>query len=434
MTLPEPSSGRRSPSSPRPRFADAAREALADPALRGELRGTAAASRALRAEAVAELPDWDGLRAAGRAVRERTLLNLDALLEDLERAVTEAGGTVHWAADAAEARRTVKGLVRAAGAGGAVRADAPVLREIGLTALPPPGRLPAARVGVCGPDFMVAETGTMVLLEETGAGRACLALPGTLVAVAGIEQVVPAWRDLEVLLHLLPRSAGGPGGAGRLSPAVSTWSGAAPGDGPTEFHLVLLDNGRTATLADEVGRAALRCIGCAACVHVCPVYERVGGAPYGPVRAGPIGAILTPQLRGVESAANASLPFASTLCGACAEVCPVGIDIPEILVHLRGRVVESRRHRQVPTPELAMMRTVAWTLSDRRRYEAALRRGTRWARLLSRGGRVRRLPGVLGLLGRWTDARDLPVPPARPFRAWWAGRPGEAGRAGRGAR
>ncbi|WP_067472037.1 LUD domain-containing protein [Actinomadura hibisca] len=413
------------PSSPRPRFADAAREALADPASRGELRGSVAAVRARRAAAVAELPDWGELRAAGSAVRERTLLNLDALLEDLERAVIEAGGIVHWAADAAEARRIVRGLV---GAGEVVRADAPVLREIGLTATPLPDRLPAARAGVCGIDFMVAETGTMVLLEETGAGRACLALPGPLVAVAGIEQVVPTWRDLEVFLHLLPRSAGGPGGAGRFSPAVSTWTGSAPGDGPGEFHLVLLDNGRTGTLADEVGRAALRCIGCAACVHVCPVYERVGGAPYGPVRAGPIGAILTPQLRGVGSAANASLPFASTLCGACAEVCPVGIDIPEILVHLRGRVVESRRHRPVPTPELAMMRTVAWTLSDRRRYETALRRGTRWARLLARGGRVRRLPGVLGLLGRWTDARDLPVPPPRPFRAWWADRPGGGAR------
>jgi len=134
------------------------------------------------------------------------------------------------------------------------------------------------------------------------------------------------------------------------------------------------------------------------------------------VYPGPIGAILTPQLRGVESAADASLPYASTLCGACADVCPVKIDIPDVLVHLRGKVVESRRHRPVPTPELLMMRGLAWTMSDPHRYETALRRGARWARLLSRGGRIRRLPG---LLGKWTEARDFPVPPSESFRAWW---------------
>jgi L-lactate dehydrogenase complex protein LldF len=179
---------------------------------------------------------------------------------------------------------------------------------------------------------------------------------------------------------------------------------------------VLLDNGRSDALADQVGRAALRCIRCSACLDVCPVYERTGGQAYGPAYPGPIGAVLTPLLRGVESPADAALPYASTLCGACGDVCPVKIDIPEILVHLRGRVIEARRWRPVPTPELLMMRGVAWSMGDRRRYEVALQRGTRWARLLARGGRIRRLPGHLG---KWTEARDLPVPPRESFRGWW---------------
>jgi len=215
-----------------------------------------------------------------------------------------------------------------------------------------------------------------------------------------------------VFLQLLPRASTGD----RMTPYVSSWTGVTPGDGPRAFHLVLLDNGRTRALADEVGRAALRCIRCSACLNVCPVYERTGGRPYGPVYPGPIGAILTPQLRGVESAAMASLPYASTLCGACAAVCPVKIDIPDVLVHLRGTVVESRRRRPVPPPEMVLMRGLAWTMGDPRRHENVLRRGARWARLLSRGGRIRRLPG---LLGTWTEARDLPAPPAESFRAWW---------------
>src|SRR3712207_2734280 len=152
----------------------------------------------------------------------------------------------------------------------------------------------------------------------------------------GIEKLVPTWRDLEVFLQLLPRSSTGE----RMNPYTSMWTGAHPGDGPKEFHLVLLDNGRTATLADERGRAALRCIRCSACLNVCPVYERTGGHAYGSVYPGPIGAVLSPQLTGVAD--NPSLPFASTLCGACFDVCPVAIDIPSMLVHLRARVNEEK--------------------------------------------------------------------------------------------
>jgi L-lactate dehydrogenase complex protein LldF len=323
-------------------------------------------------------------------------------------------------------------LAGTAGGAGAVHLPAAQLRELFLRALPgtPPdlGDAPAdlvraardhlrqrfwtARAAVTGVDFAVAETGTLAVLEPEGAARMGLTLPRTLVCVAGIEQVVPSWADLEVLLQLLPPAADGD----RMSACVSTWTGVAPGDGPEEFHLVLLDDGRAAALADEVGRAALRCVRCMACADVCPVYERTGPGPYGPGPPGPIGAIWTPLLRGVESAANASLPYASTLCGACADVCPVKIDIPEILVRLRGRVIESRRRRPVPTPEMAMMRGLAWTMGDQRRYESALRNAIRWARLLARGGRIQRLPG---LLGKWTEARDLPAPPREPFRSRW---------------
>ena len=177
-------------------------------------------------------------------------------------------------------------------------------------------------VGVSGANFAVAETGHVVVLESEGNGRMCTTLPEVLVSVVGIEKVLPRWRDLEVMLQLLPRSSTGE----RMNPYTSIWSGVADGDGPREFHLVLLDAGRTDVLADEVGRAALRCIRCSACLNVCPVYERTGGHAYESVYPGPIGAILTPQLQGLENAPT--LPWASSLCGACYEVCPVKIDIP----------------------------------------------------------------------------------------------------------
>ena len=195
----------------------------------------------------------------------------------------------------------------------------------------------SARVGISGANFAVAETGTLCVLESEGNGRMCLTLPDTLITVMGIEKVVPAWRDLDVFMQLLPRSSTGE----RMNPYTSMWTGVTPGDGPQAFHLVLLDNGRTAALADETGRQALHCIRCSACLNVCPVYERTGGHAYGSVYPGPIGAVLSPQLTGVED--NASLPYASTLCGACYDACPVKIDIPSLLVHLRARHVEEIR-------------------------------------------------------------------------------------------
>ncbi len=277
-----------------------------------------------------------------------------------------------------------------------------------------------AKVGVSGANFLVAETGTLVVLESEGNGRMCLTLPDTLISVVGIEKVVPTWQDLEVFLQLLPRSST----AERMNPYTSTWTGVTAHDGPGAFHLVLLDNGRTDALADTVGRQALRCIRCSACLNVCPVYERAGGHAYGSAYPGPIGAILTPQLRGTANELDASLPYASSLCGACYEVCPVAIDIPEVLVHLRERVAEggevTRQGTRVTlrparghAAERAAMRAARWAFE----HPGALRAGER---LASRSRRLHpsRLP-LPGAARAWSATRDLPALPAEPFRDWW---------------
>jgi L-lactate dehydrogenase complex protein LldF len=247
-----------------------------------------------------------------------------------------------------------------------------------------------------------------VVVESEGNGRMCVTLPQTLITVMGIEKVLPTFQDLEVFLQLLPRSST----AERMNPYTSIWSGVTPGDGPQRFHLILLDNGRTATLADSVGRQALRCIRCSACLNVCPVYEHTGGAAYGSVYPGPIGAIITPQLSDLHDPQVASLPYASSLCGACYEVCPVRINIPDVLTHLRAEVVKAKGKR---TPEALAMASLAWVLRDPKRYEAAQRAGS-LSRLLARGGLISSLPWPGS---KWTASRDLPAPPAESFRAWW---------------
>ncbi|MGP3950644.1 lactate utilization protein B [Streptomyces sp. 7N604] len=479
-----------------PAFPQAAAESTRNVTLRANLRHATQTIRAKRAEAVDELEDWAQLRAAGAAIKDRTLRHLDHYLEQVEEAVTAAGGQVHWAVDAAEANRIVTGLVRATGETEVVKVKSMATQEIGLNGalaeagitasetdlaelivqlgddLPSHILVPAihrnrseirdifrekmahwgrpapdgltdapadlaeaarlhlrekflrARVAVSGANFIVAETGTLVVVESEGNGRMCLTLPETLISVVGIEKVVPTWRDLEVYLQLLPRSST----AERMNPYTSMWTGTSDGDGPRTFHLVLLDNGRTDALADTVGRQALRCIRCSACLNVCPVYERAGGHAYGSPYPGPIGAILTPQLRGTGSELDASLPYASSLCGACYEVCPVAIDIPEVLVHLRERVVEggevTRRGTKVTlkpakghAAERAAMRAARWTLD----HPGALRAGQRVA---SRTRRLhpKRLPGP----GRaWSDTRELPEMPAESFRDWWRRTRGE---------
>jgi L-lactate dehydrogenase complex protein LldF len=269
----------------------------------------------------------------------------------------------------------------------------------------------SARVAVSGANFAVAETGTLVVVESEGNGRMCLTLPETLISVVGIEKLVPTFRDLEIFLQLLPRSSTGE----RMNPYTSMWTGVTPGDGPQDVHIVLLDNGRTSVLADRVGRQALRCIRCSACLNVCPVYERVGGHAYGSVYPGPIGAILSPQMTGQGAGANRTLPFASTLCGACYDACPVRIDIPRVLVHLR-------QIGPKPPAERAAMRLAARVMDSPRGWRYGLR-ALGWAaapmRLVARRGRVRRLPWPLSA---WTAGRDAPLPPGQSFRDWWAGR------------
>jgi L-lactate dehydrogenase complex protein LldF len=462
-----------------PAFPAAAREALADEQLRTNLRHATGTIRTKRANAVAELPDWERLRLAGAAIKDQVLSSLDVYLERLEAAVTARGGVVHWARDAAEANEIVLRLTRAAGADEVVKVKSMATAEIGLNEalaaggvravetdlaelivqlgndrpshilvpaihrnrteirdifraempdVPPelsddPRELAeaarahlrrkflATKVAVSGANFAVADTGSVVVVESEGNGRMCLTLPETLITVMGIEKIVPTWSDLEVFLQLLPRSST----AERMNPYTSVWTGVTPGDGPREFHLVLLDNGRTSTLADRTGRQALRCIRCSACLNVCPVYERTGGQSYGSVYPGPIGAILAPQLAGTPyDKHTASLPFASSLCGACFEVCPVRIDIPEVLVHLRGKAVSGKSRF---AGEAITMAATSWVMSGPRRFHAAQRAaGLLFPRLFSRRGRIRRLPWPGS---KWTRSRDLPTPAAESFSAWW---------------
>ncbi|MDT5029168.1 MAG: L-lactate dehydrogenase complex protein LldF [Micromonosporaceae bacterium] len=460
-------------------FPAAARTALADSQLRRNLSHATATIRAKRAAVVAELPDWEHLRRSGEAIKAATMANLAEHLTRLETEVTARGGTVHWARDAVEANRIVTDLIRATGSTEAVKVKSMVTQEIGLNEalagagitawetdlaelivqlghdqpshiLVPaihrnraeireiflrempgvdpwltddPRRLAmaarsylrskflSAKVAVSGANFAVAETGTLCVVESEGNGRMCLTLPETLITVMGIEKLVPTWTDLEVFLQLLPRSSTGE----RMNPYTSLWTGVTPGDGPRDFHLVLLDNGRTAVLADEQGRSALHCIRCSACLNVCPVYERVGGHAYGSVYPGPIGAVLTPQLTGVAD--NPSLPYASSLCGACFDACPVRIDIPSMLVHLRGRQVDERSPvAKAFSPEAVSMAAAAWVMGSPRRFALA-ERASRIGRLLGRRrGRIVALPPPLSA---WTSSRDLPVPPKESFREWW---------------
>jgi L-lactate dehydrogenase complex protein LldF len=267
-----------------------------------------------------------------------------------------------------------------------------------------------AKVALSGSNFCVADNGTLVIVESEGNGRMCLTLPETLISVTGIEKLVPTIADLEVVLQLLPRSSTGE----RMNPYTSMWTGVTPGDGPQEVHVVLVDNGRSKVLADTTGREVLRCIRCAACMHACPIYERVGGHPYGSVYPGPIGSALTPQLRGFNSAIDKSLPFACSLCGACAEVCPVKIPLPDILVYLRHRVVEEKKRGHLGL-EQTLIGFFGWVMS----------KGRRFGRFGTMAGLARRVLGKeylrsLPSLGkRWTASRDLRMPPKSSYRKLW---------------
>lgn len=282
------------------------------------------------------------------------------------------------------------------------------------------------KTGVSGANFLIAETGGVCIVESEGNGRMCLTLPETLITVAGIDKVLPRFADLEVLLQLLPRSATGE----RMNPYNSVWTGvdATDGaglkdgrslrDGPGVFHVVLMDNARTEVLADEEGRQTLHCIRCGACQNACPVYRQTGGHAYGSVYAGPIGAILTPQLQQMHHAQ--SLPYASSLCGACYEVCPVKINIPEVLIHLRNKVVKDAGM----TVESLAMKTMGMIFRSESRFRAAQRMGRMAeAPLVRKDGQGEGWIGWLpGLLGGWTQVRDLQAMPKETFREWFEGR------------
>ena len=244
----------------------------------------------------------------------------------------------------------------------------------------------------------------------------CLTLPQTMITLAGIEKVLPRFQDLEVMLQVLARSATGE----RMNPYTSLWTGVTPGDGPQRFHVILLDNGRSSILAKTKERQTLKCIRCAACMNTCPVYRQTGGHAYGSVYPGPIGAILTPQLMQMHHAQ--SLPYASSLCGACYEVCPVKINIPEVLLELRSQVVNQERKQaqpllrpHVPGPahrQPALCRGLALPCG-------AVVRPHRPALFTGKDGWIHSLPSVGG---KWTQTRDLRGLPSQTFHEWWAKR------------
>jgi L-lactate dehydrogenase complex protein LldF len=465
-----------------PPFPQAALPVLRNPQLRKNVAHAIDVIQAKRAKLVVEKTDWQELRSAGSAIKDHTLQNLAACLELFEERCTAAGGHVHWAADAAEARQIILDLLRQEKADEVIKIKTmtsaeiqlnPFLEKAGIRAhetdlaeiilqlgddepshivVPalhvnrsqvreifarrmgienlsdePKALTAAARTylrkkflsvptAIGGANFLVAETGAVAVVESEGNGRMCLTLPRTLITLAGIEKVVPRFADLEVMLQMLARSATGE----RMSPYTSLWTGVTPGDGPQRFHVVLLDNGRSEILARKRERQTLRCIRCAACMNTCPVYRQTGGHAYGSVYPGPIGAILTPQLQRLEHAQ--SLPFASSLCGACYEVCPVKINIPEILIDLRAQVTDLERKRagRIFDPMYLGMRMANLLFSRAWLFHAGQKLGRVGARIFTgKDGWIHRLPSVGA---KWTQTRDLRGLPDQTFHEWWAAR------------
>ncbi len=464
-------------------FPQRAHLSLRDSQLRRNIGKATSTIRAKTGRTTAELPDWEALRDAGREIKRATLSQLDAHLIALEESVTRAGGVVHWARDAAEARAIIVALARQYAAPSVIKIKSMTTDEVELNpALEAAGVVPyetdladmivqmakekpshilvpaihknraeirdlfrremarpdlsdladdltkAAReflrdkflttkVAISGANFAVAETGSVVVVESEGNGRMCLTLPDVLISIMGIEKVLPKWEHLEVFLQLLPRASTGE----RMNPYTSIWTGVRGGDGPQAFHLVLLDNGRSKILADEAARETLHCIRCSRCLNVCPVYERTGGHAYDSMYQGPIGAILTPQLKGLKAAG--SLPYASSLCGACQVACPVRIPIPDILVHLRGKVVrDQQKGLGALGAENLAMQAAKVMFEHPSLLELAQTVGRLGQAPIADNGRIEHLPGPLA---GWTLSRDFPALPSESFRDWWRKR--EAG-------
>ena len=462
-----------------------ARDALKDKQLRGALRNATVLFAQRRVSAVASAPDWEGLRTRARAIKDDTLLHLDRYLEQFAANAERAGVQVHWARDAEEACAVIAGIAEAEGARHLVKSKSMATEEIHLNAalarrgLEPvetdlgewiiqlAGETPshivapaihktkgqiselfveklgiapsddvgaltaAARVtlrdrfaeadlGISGVNFGVAETGTIVIFENEGNARLTTSIPRTHVALMGIEKLVPAFGDLEVFFQLLARSGTGQ----QLTTYQSILTGPARSDdaeGPRAMHIVLLDNGRSRMLAHPVTRQSLACIRCGACLNACPVYQQIGGHAYGSVYPGPIGIVLTPQLAGL--AGTSQLPYASSLCGACREVCPVKIDIPALLLHLRAEVVSKEQGKSRRMERLTFRLYTAAML--RPRLVAFATGVARTMQTLAGEGALAKPLGALAAklvppLGAWTSSRDLRPLAERSFREIWA--------------
>src|ERR1041385_8116655 len=383
-------------------FRENARAALADVHLRGALKHATTLFGERRKEAAASLPNWEALRIEARAIKDEALSHLDRYLDEFARNAEHRGAKIHRAHDAAAANAIICKLAADARARVIVKSKSMTTEETHLNdaleaagmqvvetdlgeyiiqladeppshiiapaihktrgqiaelftaelGMPPTddivqltstarttlrNRFATADLGISGVNFAIAETGTIVIIENEGNIRLTTSLPRVHVAVMGIEKVIPRFADLDVFLKLLPRSGTGQ----RLTTYQSFITGTkrhASDEGPEELHVVLLDNGRSRMLAHPVTRQSLACIRCGACLNACPVYQQIGGHAYGSVYPGPIGAVITPQLMGIEKAAQ--LPYASSLCAACREVCPVKIDIPELLLYLRAEITQ----------------------------------------------------------------------------------------------
>ncbi len=440
-----------------------------------------------RLTAIGQVPGFERLRDRARALKREVIENLDFYVDQFAASVERQGGKVHWATTAEEACSIVVAICRQAGASQVVKAKSMVGEEIelnealehaGIEAVESdlgelilqlagerpahivapaihktrqdvsdlfveklksdkttePERLTAiarqalrekfgrAGVGLSGANFAVAETGSIVVIENEGNIRFSTTAPRVHVALVGIEKLIPRFADLGVFLRLLGRSGTGQ----KLTSYTSILTGPRrPGeDGPDEMHVVFVDNGRIATLADEKMREALYCIRCGACLNTCPVYRKIGGHAYGWVYSGPIGALITPQFAGIGQARE--LPFASSLCGACREVCPVRINIPDLLLHLRSEAQEKTpapKPAHSPVSEPASMRLWAWAMQRPWAYSLGgrlMRIGLKIFGSASTEGRdawIRKFGWFP--LSSWTSGRDLPSPDPQPFRKRW---------------
>jgi L-lactate dehydrogenase complex protein LldF len=440
-----------------------------------------------RSDAVSDaaLPDYQELRAHANAIKKHAIENLDYYLEEFERNVEAHGGKVVYCKDATEVSDFVLALARERSARLIVKSKSMTTEEIDLNerlehhglesvetdlgeyilqlAHEKPYHIVApalhktrydvaeifskslnipneiviekqtaiargvlrekfleADIGISGANFLVADSGAVVIIENEGNARLTTTAPKVHIAVAGIEKVIPRAQDIATFLKLLARSATGQ----LLSVYSSFLSGprrAGEVDGPEEFYVVLLDNGRTKLLPDRVKRQSLYCIRCGACLNTCPVYRKIGGHSFPWVYSGPIGAIITPQFMGVSH--EPGLPFASSLCGACGEVCPVKIDIPKILLELRHDVKKAEARDKQNRIESLAFRAFAWVVTHPRVYAFA----GRVAAMMSPAGDgkwISKVPPAMNLppVRAWLSQRDLPPAPVRSFRDQWRSR------------